>query len=72
MTWREVTRCTKCLTVFDKQAKWMENFFVPVCPSCGAPNGRGFSVFERLTARPIRSRWLKMRIGWEIIGVNDD
>ena len=64
--WQEAAQCDNCGLVVNRQVKWMEGIFVPVCPKCGASNGDRFQcIFSPVTVRPVRSRWLRRFVRWE-------
>lgn len=69
--WQQVSRCRECDWVEAKGIRWMDPFFVPVCPGCGAYNGGvlGSDLFEPDTARPVHAGVFRRFVRWEFRGV---
>lgn len=65
--WQQVSQCRECGWVVSKDTKWMDPFFVPVCPDCGAHNVGvfGSDLFDSYTARPVRGGLFRRFLRWE-------
>lgn len=67
--WQRVSQCKNCQYIVAKDEKWMDSFFVPVCPNCGEYNlSMGLGLFRGRTARRVTTRWLGRFIRWEFEG----
>lgn len=68
--WQQVSRCKNCGYVSPVELKWMDSFFVPVCPGCGENNTNGGAVvasnlFEPVKAREVRRGVFRRFARWE-------
>lgn len=55
--WEEISEHPECGYRIAKEVKWMNRFFVPVCPKCGASNDGLLGIFKAVTARRVTNRW---------------
>lgn len=70
--WQRVSQCRECDYVIAKDPKWMDSFFVSVCPNCGTYNSNmGLGLFRGQTARRVTTRFGRF-IRWEIQGEAPD
>lgn len=70
--WQQISQCENCGHLVAKDPKWMDGFFVPVCPNCGEYNpDMGLGLFRGRTARRVTTRWGRI-IRWEFKETDDE